>query len=129
MLPSSEWENTVRLTDRIECLMWAGAYEPELRTILKNILQSGMTFVDVGVHIGYFTVLAAHRGGASGEVHAFEPDPVCFQRLRINTADYDYVHAYHVAVSNEAGKQDFFDLLIKKNPGRGQFFLPMNLEK
>lgn len=50
-----------------------GDYEPETRTLLEELLETGMTFVDGGAHIGYFSLLAARAVGASGRVFAFEP--------------------------------------------------------
>ena len=49
-------------------------YEDELTRLVAG-LQAGDTFVDVGAHIGYFTVLAAIRVGPRGRVCAFEPNP------------------------------------------------------
>src|SRR5207248_7439067 len=33
----------------------------------------GVSFVDVGANIGYYSLLAASRVGEAGHVHAFEP--------------------------------------------------------
>jgi FkbM family methyltransferase len=49
-------------------------YEEELTRLVTG-LQPGDTFLDVGAHLGYFTVLAAIRVGPRGRVCAFEPNP------------------------------------------------------
>jgi len=43
-----------------------------------------MTFVDLGAHVGYHTVIAAERVGVSGTVIAVEPEPTNFALLREN---------------------------------------------
>jgi FkbM family methyltransferase len=63
-----------------------GIWEPELTRALIRILRPGMTFFDVGAHIGYFTVLASTIVGPDGSVHAFEPAPVAADLLRHNAA-------------------------------------------
>jgi FkbM family methyltransferase len=50
-----------------------GEYEPHVTGALRDLLQHGYTFVDVGANIGFFTNLAAHLVGASGFVVAVEP--------------------------------------------------------
>ena len=57
------------------------AYELEL---FRAALEPGMTVVDVGANIGYYTVHAAHAVGSTGRVHAFEPDPRTAESLRAN---------------------------------------------
>ncbi|MHB8057202.1 MAG: FkbM family methyltransferase [Desulfuromonadaceae bacterium] len=59
-------------------------YEPEVSLVLMQILQEGDGFVDVGANAGFFTVIAARLVGASGLVHAFEPEASNFQRLKQN---------------------------------------------
>ena len=49
----------VSLNDRVGRLMWTSCYEPELVALLRKVLDPGMTFVDVGAHIGYFSIIAA----------------------------------------------------------------------
>jgi FkbM family methyltransferase len=50
-----------------------GEYERAERALVARTARSGMTVLDVGAHIGYFTVLMARLVGATGRVHAFEP--------------------------------------------------------
>jgi len=51
-----------------------GGYENASRRFCLEYLQPGMTFVDIGAHVGLFSVPAARRVGATGRVVAFEPD-------------------------------------------------------
>lgn len=49
--------------------------------LLQRILRPGMTVLDVGANIGYFTLLAATRVGPSGLVQSFEPHDEIRRRL------------------------------------------------
>jgi FkbM family methyltransferase len=69
------------LSDWIQRNIYFGTYEREETEIVKRYLRSGMTFVDVGANVGYYTVLAASLVGSTGHVFAFEPSPYAFQRL------------------------------------------------
>lgn len=91
----------------IERLMWAGAYERELVNLFKKVLMPGMNVLDLGANIGYFSVLAAGLVGSSGQVHAFEPAPTCFARLRNNLAAFPWAHAHSIAVGDEPGAACF----------------------
>jgi FkbM family methyltransferase len=64
-----------------------GVWEPEETKFVQQILRPGMVFVDVGAHIGYYTVIASGIVGSSGKVFAFEPDPGNFALLQRNVAE------------------------------------------
>jgi len=49
------------------------AYEPHVTRVLTELLAPGMTFLDVGANVGYFTVLAGRLVGPGGRVVAVEP--------------------------------------------------------
>lgn len=53
----------------------ARVWEPPETRYLHAILRPGQTFIDVGAHVGYFSVLAASRVGPTGTVIAVEPEP------------------------------------------------------
>jgi FkbM family methyltransferase len=52
----------------------SGAYEPHLTAVFERHCRSGMTVVDVGANLGYFSLLAARLVGPSGRVVALEPN-------------------------------------------------------
>jgi FkbM family methyltransferase len=113
---------TVNLAGRIERFMWAGCYEPELVALLKAALEPGMVFVDVGAHIGYFTILGASRVGPGGAVHSFEADPVCFARLAGNAQIYPQIFVHHAIVGDQAGEASFFRTYRHDETGWGTVF-------
>src|SRR6185436_6075060 len=72
---ASVWGYQVHLdlSEAIQRWIYMGAFEPKETALATRWLRPGMTFVDVGANVGYFTLLAASRVGPSGRVHAIEP--------------------------------------------------------
>jgi FkbM family methyltransferase len=64
----------------------AGDYEPEVSALMRSLLRSGMTFVDAGANVGYYTLLAADLVGETGHVYAFEPDQDSYAYLVMNVS-------------------------------------------
>jgi len=50
-------------------------------TIARRVLTRGDTYVDVGAHLGYYSLVAAKY---AGKVIGFEPSPVTFKHLQRN---------------------------------------------
>jgi FkbM family methyltransferase len=65
-------------------LITHGFWEDWIEPHVVGALQPGMTFVDIGANIGYYTVLGAKAVGAAGQVIAFEPNPRAYQILTTN---------------------------------------------
>lgn len=84
-----------------------GEYETEL---VKNLVKPGMTVVDVGANIGYFTVIFAKLVGDTGKVYAFEPDPYNYDLLsrNIKLNNLSNVVLIPKALSNKSGKIKLF---------------------
>ena len=76
-----------------------GAYEPEVETVFRSLVQPGMGVVDLGANLGYFTMLAAHLVGPSGYVLAVEPNP---DNARLIEASRRLNHFEHVQVAQLA---------------------------
>ena len=57
------------------------AERSELRLFRQN-LRPGMTVVDMGANVGFYTVPFSRSVGPGGKVYAFEPDPFCAALLR-----------------------------------------------
>jgi FkbM family methyltransferase len=55
-------------------IMLDGYWEMWVTEVLVSRLRRGMTVIDVGANIGYFTMIMADLVGARGSVHAFEPN-------------------------------------------------------
>jgi FkbM family methyltransferase len=63
-----------------------GSYEPEVSLFLMRVLRDGDLFVDIGAHVGYFSILAAKLVGEKGQVLSFEPEDINFVHLQSNVA-------------------------------------------
>lgn len=50
-------------------------------SLFKTLIHEGMIVVDIGAHLGYFTILASKLTGEEGRVYAFEPEPSNFSLL------------------------------------------------
>jgi FkbM family methyltransferase len=53
----------------------AGSYEPGVTAVLTRYVKSGMSVLDIGANIGYFTMLLASLVEPTGLVVAVEPNP------------------------------------------------------
>lgn len=83
-----------------------GEYEPTTTQLLEELLEQGMTFVDVGAHVGLFALPAALWVGDSGRVVAFEPHPDNFSLLEQNISGNVFpcnIEAIQSAVSDGSG--------------------------
>lgn len=61
-----------------------GTYEPMVAATIRKNLKPGDHFLDVGAHVGLFTLVGAEVVGADGFVTAIEPDPECMGLLKHN---------------------------------------------
>jgi FkbM family methyltransferase len=82
------------------------AFEPYETELFREALKPGMTVIDIGANIGYYTVIAASRVGASGKVIAFEPAPenYAFLKETIAANSFSQVAAYPLAVADKEGE-------------------------
>lgn len=87
---------------------WTG-YEPETVPLFYLLATRSTVTLDVGAYVGFFTLLAAHAN-AAGQVHAFEPLPSAFARLRehVDRNGLTNVVCEPSAVGREPGEADFF---------------------
>ena len=76
--------------------------------IIKN-LNSGDTFVDVGAHYGYFTLLAASILKEKGKVVSFEASENNYNILEKNTQNISNVEAINKAISDQKGTIEFYE--------------------
>lgn len=83
-----------------------GIYEPFEAELFRGLLRSGMTVVDIGANIGYYTIIAARRVAPGGKVIAFEPEPENFAFLNasVEKNGFKNVSLHNLAVSDKAEK-------------------------
>jgi FkbM family methyltransferase len=80
-------------------------YEPNETRFLRERLRPGMTFVDIGANIGFYTLLGSRCVGGSGHVLAVEPEPYNRSLLCRNVArnQLNNVQVKSCALSAEPG--------------------------
>jgi FkbM family methyltransferase len=71
--------DSTRELDR-QILCW-GTHEKKTTDLVKKIVKPGMTVVDVGANFGFYTVMMSKLVGSSGQVLAFEPLQIYWNRL------------------------------------------------
>src|SRR6202035_3309095 len=59
-------------------------WQPEVWEALSPALSQGAVLLDVGAHIGYFSMKGSVKVGNTGRVLAFEPNPETLALLREN---------------------------------------------
>ncbi len=110
--------------DRLDSLsIQSGAYEYfASQILLPRLVRRGQVAVDVGAHIGYYTIILADLVGPRGRVHAFEPDRANFALLRRNVAlnHHRNVRLERAAVSERGGEVTLY--LAHENLGDHRLF-------
>lgn len=83
-------------------------YEKFELEYVRDHLQTGQCFIDIGANFGLYSVLAANIVGPSGKVVAFEPVPKTFDFLRRNTLSLSQVLPVPCAVGDKEGPVHFY---------------------
>ena len=70
-----------------------GYWEKWVTDAFLDVIQAGMTVLDIGAHCGYYTFLAAKKVGPRGYVYAFEPNPMHHATMNASLLENGYHHA------------------------------------
>ena len=84
----------------------SGIFEPDSILLFQSLLRPDMVVVDLGAHLGYYSLVAAKEIGDKGKVYAFEPQPQNCDMLRksIHANGYDNtIIVVQKAVSDKSG--------------------------
>jgi len=105
----------------VPSLMVSGVYEKYETELFKKLVKPGMTVVDIGSNIGYYSLIAAKLAGNNGKVYAFEPEPNNYNLLVKNIKINNYANIIPIqkAVSNKRGNTKLF--IDKINLGNPSF--------
>jgi FkbM family methyltransferase len=97
-----------------------GTWEITETRLIKNLVKKGDVALDIGAHIGYYTLLLAKLVGKSGEVIGFEPDPDNFQLLKKNVMVNGYANTIleSKAVSNAVGAVTLYRSALSSGKGK-----------
>jgi len=104
--------------------LYFGVYEKAETAFIQRTLRPGMTVLDVGANIGYYTALAARRVGPTGHVIALEPDPESFEYLEQTIAanEVGNVKAFQCAAADREAKMTLH--ISKDNRGDNRLYEP-----
>jgi FkbM family methyltransferase len=94
-------------------------WQPYVWEALSSSLREGGVVLDVGAHIGYFTLKSAMRVGEHGRVVAFEPNPRTMETLRANVAANHAANVtiVPVACTDSETTLKFYDAAPRHNSG------------
>ena len=97
-------------------------YEPATTRLFQETLQPGMVVIDIGAHVGYYTLLAAKLVGPTGKIYAFEPEPGNNETLNKNIElnKYSNIEAIRMAMSDKEGNATMY--LTSLDSGRHSLF-------
>jgi len=87
-----------------------GKYEKGTVSVLKQLLKPGMTVLNIGANIGYFSVIISKIVGPAGRVFCFEPFPSTAELLKKNVKmnNCNNVEVFTKAISNKSGKDSMW---------------------
>ncbi len=102
-----------------QALFLYGTFEISETRLIQSFLRPGMTFVDVGANIGYYTLIAARLVEETGLVHCFEPNDPMRLKLEANIRrnGFGNVVVHGEAVARETGEVSFYASTWDANQG------------
>ncbi|MGD1701216.1 FkbM family methyltransferase [Dapis sp. BLCC M229] len=94
----------------LDCFKKGHAYESEIFQLICRFLGRNDSFIDIGAHIGYYSILAAKIVGSQGKVFAFEPELSNYQKIleNINLNHLNNIKLFNLAVGSETKQTQIF---------------------
>ncbi len=110
-------------------MMIRGEWEAHYTELVRKIVKKGDTVVDVGANYGYYSVITGWQVGNSGQVYAFEPNPVVFNFLNKSLKANGFftnkmAKSFQVGLSDYEGVSTFS--FLDGDFGGGSMFTPEN---
>lgn len=105
--------------------VFEGNVELGFRLLFRRLVREGMTVVDVGAHIGIYTLLASSLVGGNGRVFSFEPTPAIHSLLcdNVNRTAYRHLVSIHQnAVSDRHGARVSFAVATDSTRNSSLYF-------
>jgi FkbM family methyltransferase len=101
------------LPEGVSAEIWrSGSFELPVSLTLLHFLKEGGTYVDIGAHFGYFSLLASKLVGQTGRVVSVEAMPSTFGYLKNNVernGTYKNVSLFQGAAYSERTQLEFRD--------------------
>jgi FkbM family methyltransferase len=105
-------------------LMLDGYWELWVTEFLADRLDRGMTVIDVGANLGYFTLIMAEMVGEHGTVHAFEPNPPIARLLRHSVHVNGFLSRVHIHPEALGDRDGTARLIVPENYPGGAALVP-----
>lgn len=108
--------------DHISSQVFAGTFERREHEVFSSLVRPGMTVLDIGANVGFYSLIASKLAGPEGRVVAFEPSERERRRLaahlRLNRArnvtvrahalgERDEIATLHVVDESDSGCNSF----------------------
>ncbi len=105
-------------------IMFFGMAEPHVTEVFRKITRPGMTILDIGANIGWYTLLGANLVGPSGKVISVEPEPRNFNMLAesVKMNNLRNVRLINACISQSSGKVKLY--LSATNQGGHSIIYP-----
>jgi FkbM family methyltransferase len=96
--------------DYFQCMMFYGRYTPEILQVLEHFVAPGDKVIDVGAHLGYFSIHLGRLVTRSGRVYSVEPDPRAMECLARSVAanHMEWIETFPVALSASKRSINFY---------------------
>lgn len=108
----------------------SGKLDADVLHAVEEFVRDGQVAVDIGANVGLVSLLLGKKVGKGGRVHAFEPGPPFFARLKRNIAlnrEYKSVFSlYRVGLSDQGCVLKWQE--DPHHPGRGSLQGPLGTE-
>ena len=104
--------------------MLLNRYEKTTTVFFRETIKPGMNVVDIGAHIGYYTILFSKLTGPTGQVYAFEADKDNFALLAENTKKRRNIILINKALADKNGEIEFYK--INQSTGCHSIVLPQS---
>jgi FkbM family methyltransferase len=104
------------LGEWIQRNIYLGTYEPQETRLVAAFLKPGMTVIDVGANVGYYTALAASEVGMGGRIFAIEPDQTAFAQLEA-LIDMNHLpaRAFNIGLGEQNGEEHLYQSPKSRN--------------
>jgi len=97
--------------------LYYGYCEANLTNFFLRYIKPGMVCIDIGAHVGFYTMLFSQLVGEDGRVHSFEPTTWTFALLERNTASLSNVTLQKKAIASQSATLTLADY----GPGYGAY--------
>ena len=108
------WDGRINiiLPESVSINIWRNGYaESDVSFYLLKYLNKDETFIDIGAHFGFYSLLASDIVGPEGRVLSFEPTTSTFNQLlkNITNSNNDNIKIYNLAAFSKKTEMEFND--------------------